>query len=106
MLVLFLQVFFNPASVQSEWLSNLEVSNNPNEIQEKGVLFHERSKILLAEKIIKVECLVPFPSYDFELKPIVALMAKLASMWELPSIFCPLDFLSQFSTNSTPFNVT
>ena len=107
MLVLFLLVFFTPASVRSEWLSNLEASNNPNEIQEKGVLFHERSKILLAEKFIKVEFLVPFPTYDFALKPdIVALMAKLASMWELPSIFCPLDFSSQFSTNSTPFNVT
>ena len=107
MLVLFLLVFFTPASVRSEWLSNLEASNNPNEIQEKGVLFHERSKILLAEKFIKVEFLVPFPTYDFALKPdIVALMAKLASMWELPSVFCPLDFSSHFSTNSTPFNVT
>ena len=107
MLVLFLLVFFTPASVRSEWLSNLEASNNPNEIQEKGVLFHERSKILLAEKFIKIEFLVPFPTYDFALKPdIVALMAKFASMWELPSVFCPLDFSSHFSTNSTPFNVT
>ena len=94
MLVLFLLVFFTPASVRIECLSNLEASNNPNEIQEKGVLFHERSKILLAEKFIKIEFLVPFPTYVFALRPdIVALMAKLASMWELPSIcFLSLGF--------------
>ena len=107
MLVLFLLVFFTPASVRSEWLSNLEASNNPNEIQEKGVLFHKRSKSLLAEKFTKVKFLVPFPIYDFALKPdFVALLAKLASMWDIQSVSCPLNFSSHFSTNSTPFNVS
>ena len=60
MLALFLVVFICAASVRNEWLSNLETSSDPNEIQEMGVLIHERSKILLAGKFTKVKILVPF----------------------------------------------
>ena len=97
---------FTRASVRSEWLSNLEAYTNPNELLEKGVLFHERSKILLAEKFVRVEFLVPFPTYYFDLKPeIELLLDKLSDMWALQSIFCPLNFSTQFSTNSSSFNV-
>ena len=60
---------FTPASVSSQWSSNIEASNNPNDLLEKGILFNERNKILLTEKFISVEFLVPFPTYEFSLKP-------------------------------------
>ena len=97
---------FTPASVSSQWSSNIEASNNPNDLLEKGILFNERNKILLTEKFISVEFLVPFPTYEFSLKPdIEQLIHRLSQMWDLPSIFCPLNFSSHFSSNSSGFNV-
>ena len=97
---------FTPASVSSQWSSNIEASTNPNDLLEKGILFNERNKILLTEKFISVEFLVPFPTYEFSLKPdIEQLIHRLSQMWDLPSIFCPLNFSSHFSSNSSGFNV-
>ena len=105
--MLFLLLFlFTPASVYCQWTSNLEPSNNPNDLLEKGILFNERNKILLTEKFIRVEFLVPFPTYEFTLKPdIEQLLHRLSQMWDLPSIFCPLNFSSHFASNSSGFNV-
>ena len=97
---------FTPASVSSQWSSNIEASNNPNDLLEKGILFNERNKILLFEKFISVEFLVPFPTYEFTLKPdIEQLIQRLSKMWDLISIFWPLNFSSHFSSNSSGFNV-
>ena len=69
-------------------------------------MFIERSKILLSDKIIRVEFLVPFPLYDFSMKPdIEAMIYKLCNLWQVPSLFCPLIFSSVFATNSSGFNV-
>ena len=71
-----------------------------------GILFNGRNKILLTEKFIGVEFLVQFPTYEFTLKPdIEQLIQRLSQMWVLPSIFCPLNFSSHFSSNSSGFNV-
>ena len=103
---LFLLLFFAPASVQSEWNSNIEASTDPNALLEKGILFDERSKTLLSEKFIRVEFLVPFPQYDFSMKPdIEAMIYRLSTLWQVPSLFCPLNFSSVFATNSSGFNV-
>ena len=69
MLFLFFLIF-TPASVCSQWSSNFEPSNNPYDLLEKGGPFIERNKMLFAEKFIRVEFLVPFPTYEFTLKPI------------------------------------
>ena len=101
-----LLLLFNPASVFCQWSSNIEPSNNPNDLLEKGILFNERNKILLTDKFIRVEFLVPFPTYEFTLKPdIEQLIQRLSQMWDLPSLFCPLNFSSHFLSNSTGFNV-
>ena len=104
---LFLCLFlFTPASVRSDWASNIEAATNPDDLIEKGILFNEVSKILLTEKFIRVEFLVPFPTYNFTMKPdIENMIHQLSLMWETPSIFCPLNFSSQFATNTTGFNV-
>ena len=105
MLLLFFLIF-TPASVRSDWASNIEAASNPDDLIEKGILFNEVSKILLTEKFIRVEILVPFPTYEFTMKPdIEKLIQQLSLMWETPSLFCPLNFSSQFATNTSGFNV-
>ena len=67
-------------------------------------MFNERSK--LSEKFIRVELLVPFPQYDFSMKPdIEAMIYRLSNLWQVPSLFFPLNFSSVFATNSSGFNV-
>ena len=105
MLLLFFSLF-TPASVRSDWASNVEAASNPDDLIEKGILFNEVSKILLTEKFIRVEFLVPFPNYGFTMKPdIEKKIQQLSLMWETPSLFCPLKFSSQFATNTSGFNV-
>ena len=77
-----------------------------DDVLNKGILFTEESKIIIAEKFIPVQFLVPFPSYNFTLKTeIKDMLAKLNDMWKLPSAHCPLDFSSPFHTNESYFNV-
>ena len=69
-------------------------------------MFNEVSKILLTEKFIRVELLVPFPTYEFTMKSdIETMLHQLSVMWETPSLFCPLNFSTLFSTNTSSFNV-
>ena len=97
---------FTPASVRSDWASNIEAASNPDDLIEKGILFNEVIKILQTEKFIRVEFLVPFPTYDFTMKPhIEKMIQQLSLMWETPSLFCPLNFSSQFATNTSGINV-
>ena len=58
-----------PISVRSDWASNIEAASNPDNLIEKGISFNEVSEILLTEKFIRVEFLVPFPTYEFTMKP-------------------------------------
>ena len=77
-----------------------------DDVLKKGILFNEESKILLAEKFVPVQFLVPFASYNFTLKPeLVSMPDKLNHMWSLPSSHCPLDFASHFQSNHSSFNV-
>ena len=105
-MLLFLLLIFTPASVRSDWASNIEAASNPDNLIEKGILFNEVSEILLTEKFIRVEFLVPFPTYDFTVMPdIEKMIQQLSFMWETHSFFCPLSFSSQFATNTSGFNV-
>ena len=105
MLLIFFMLF-TPASVRSDWASNIEAASNPDDLFEKRILFNEVSKILLLENFIRVEFLVPFPTYEITMKPdIEKTIHRLSLMWESPSLFCPLKFSSQFATNTSGFNV-
>ena len=105
MLLIFFMLF-TPASVGSDWASNIEAASNPDDFIEKGIFFNEVSKILLTEKFIRVEFLVPFPTNEFTMKPnIEQMIHQLSLMWETPSLFCALNFSSHFATNTSGFNV-
>ena len=104
-MLLLLFLLFTPASVRSDWASNIAAASNPDDLIEKGILFNEVSKILLTEKFIRVEFPVPFPTYDFTMKPAIKNMIRqLSLMCVTPSLFCPLNFSSQFATNNSGFN--
>ena len=99
-------MLFTPASVRSDWASNIEAATNSDDLFEKGILYNEVSKILLTEKFIRVKFLVPFPIYDFTMRPDnEKMIQQLSLMWETPSLFCPLNFSSQFATNTSGFDV-
>ena len=77
-----------------------------DDVLQKGILFNEESKILLAEKFVPVQFLVPFPKYNFSVKPeLKALLRNLNEKWNLPSASCPLDFSTNFQANTSSFNV-
>ena len=104
-MLLLLLLIFTPASLRSGWASNIEAASNLDDHIEKGILFSEVCKTL-TEKFIRVEFLVPFRTYDFTMKPDVEeLIQQLSLMWETPSLFCPLNFFSQFAMNTSGFNV-
>ena len=87
MLLLFFLIF-TPASVRSDWAFNIKAASNPDDLIEKGILFNEVSKIILTEKFIRVEFLVPFPTYEFTMKPAIEEMIhQLSLMWETRSLF-------------------
>ena len=59
----------------------------------KGIIFHENKKILLAEKFINVEFLLPFPQFAVSIKSDLAhLLTILDSMWDMPIFNCYLNF--------------
>ena len=77
-----------------------------DDILEKGIIFNEETKILLAEKFVPVQFLIPFPSFNFSMKSDVEkMLSKLQAMWNLPAVSCKLDFSTSFNTNSTPYNI-
>lgn len=81
-------------------------SQSNQDILEKRILFHEETKILMAEKFISVQFLVPFPQYNFSMKPeIDSLLKRLNAMWSLPSISCPMRHSTGFETNASSFNI-
>ena len=87
--------------------SELHESDEHHDLLAKGILFHEETKSLLAEKFINVEFLVPYPRYRFSVREELSpLHSNLSKMWEMPSLFCPLDFrhtAKQILQNSTWF---
>ena len=59
----------------------------------KGIIFHENEKMMLAEKFINVEFLLPFPQFAVSIKSDLAhLLTILDSMWDMPTFNCYLNF--------------
>ena len=60
---------------------------------DKGIFFNEETNILLAEKFINVQFLVPFPRFEMTLISSVDQIAQsLQKMWQNPTYFCYLNF--------------
>ena len=92
-------IIFTIKHVQSE------NSESPDYLS-KGIVFHQSSKIILAEKFVNVEFLLPFPEYNFTTrKSIHEMLQTLTNMWKMNSSLCPLDFSTKFNTTADPFNL-
>ena len=86
-LIVFLFIF-TPASVRSDWATNIEAATYPDNLMGKPIPFNEVGKVLLTEKFFRVEFLVSFPIYNFTMKPDTEkIFHKLSHMWETPFIF-------------------
>ena len=73
---------------------------------ENGIIFNHETKILLAEKLINVEFLVPFLNLDIQLhEHLNESVHTLQQLWKEPSIFCDLTFSSNFTTNDSVFDI-
>ena len=98
-----LQVSTTPPT---ERTANVEVIDTPDDLLANGVLFNEDTKILLAEKFINVEFFVPFPTFNLSLHPSFYNVTKdLSKFWSTKSVFCDLDFSTNFQSNDSSFTV-
>ena len=60
---------------------------------ERGVFFLEVTKILLAEKFVNAQFLVPYPTFDIQLtKSLDKVARELQNMWQMPTYRCYLNF--------------
>ena len=60
---------------------------------DKGIFFNEETKILLAEKFINVQFLVPFPRFEMtHISSVDQIAQSLQNMWQTPTYFCYLNF--------------
>ena len=83
-----------------------EATDDYDDFLRSGIIFHQESKILLAEKFVNVEFLLPFPKYNFEWKAEIAkLLSKLGDKWKIPSASCPLDSSLPFNSTKDAFSV-
>ena len=83
-----------------------EVIDKFDSVLRKGIFFNEEPKILLAEKFVPVQFLVPFPTYNFTLKPeLTNLLKNLTDRWKMPSVSCSLDFSTNFESNIFSFDI-
>ena len=77
-----------------------------DDVLSSGIIFHKDSKIILAEKFVNVQFLLPFPKYNFTMKSTMRnYLSKLSEKWRTPSIECPLDFSTNFNSTTDPFNL-
>ena len=83
-----------------------DTKSSDDETLAKGVIFNEETTILLAEKFIQVEFLVPFPQFSLSIRTeLNATLQRLNQMWRQPSVNCHLDFTTNFNDNDTGFSV-
>ena len=79
-LFLFNFPLFTTASIRGEWISISEAYTNSNYLlDKKRKLFPERSKLFLAEKFLRVDFLVPFSSFTFDLNPDMEILIETLS---------------------------
>ena len=85
-LILFLPFLGNSQSP----ISAFDDSGGP---LKKGIIFHENKKVLVAEKFINVEFLLPFPKFAVYIKSdLEHILSVLATMWDMPTFNCYLNF--------------
>ena len=94
------------ATIQSEWISNIIADQDSGAILANGIIFNHVTKILLAEKFINVNFLVPFPKFEMNVSAELGFyINKLAPLWSSTSWQCHLDYSSNFQKNDSTFDI-
>ena len=84
-------------------LTNIQTasSNQPAVATKGGVLFNLHQKILLTEKFVKTEILVPYPVYNKTVESkLTNLTRELESMWTSKNYGCPLNYTNKTESTS------
>ena len=91
---------------QVKWTSDIIPEQAQGGVLENGTIFNHVTKILLAEKFINVDFLVPFPKFELDLRAkLGAYIEKLGKLWASPNRQCHLDYSTNFQKNDSTFDV-
>ena len=89
-----------------EWNSDIIADQDSGAILANGIIFNHVTKILLAEKFINVDFLVPFPKFEMNVSAeLGAYINKLAPLWDASSWQCHLDYSTNFQKNDSTFDI-
>ena len=92
--------------MQTEWNSDIIADQDSGAILANGNIFNHVTKILLAEKFINVDFLVPFPKFEMNVSAeLGAYINKLAPLWDASSWQCHLDYSTNFQKNDSTFDI-
>ena len=93
------------SAIQTEWNSDIIADQDSGAILANGIIFNHVTKILLAEKFINVDFLVPFPKFEMNVSAeLGAYINKLAPLWDASSWQCHLDYSTNFQKNDSTFD--
>ena len=83
-----------------------ETPINTEEALAQGIIFHKEGKILITEKFINAEFLVPFPRYNFTVRQQVeTLLHELSTKWVTQSPFCKFTYSTTYKNKRDVFDV-
>ena len=88
------------------WLSDIIADQDSGAILANGIILNHVTKILLTEKFINVDFLVPFPKFEMNVSAeLGAYINKLAPLWDASSWQCHLDYSTNFQKNDSTFDI-
>ena len=94
------------SATQTKWASDINAEQDSGAVLENGIIFNHVTKILLSEKFINVDFLVPFPQFELDLRAeLRAYIEKLGHLWDSPSWQCHLDYSTGFQKNDSTFDI-
>ena len=83
-----------------------ETPINTEEALAQAIIFHKEGKIIITEKFINAEFLVPFPRNNFTIRQQVeTLLLELSKKWITQSEFCNLTHSTTYRNQTDVFNV-
>ena len=86
--------------------STFKTPINTEEALAQGTIFHKEGKILITEKFINAEFLVPFRRYNFTIRQQVeTLLLELLKKWITQSEFCNMTYSTTYRNQTDVFNV-
>ena len=90
----------------SAWKSDIIADQDSGAILGNGIIFNHVTKILLSEKFINVDFLVPFSKFELNVSAeLGTYLNKLAPLWSSTSWQCHLDYSSNFQKNNSTFDI-